>query len=673
MQFLYPLFLGALATLVIPVIIHLFYFRRYKKVLFTNVRFLKEVKEESSIRSRLKNLLTLLCRILAVLFLVFGFAQPFIKQDANVKKGQKLVSIFIDNSFSMASLSQDAPLLNEAKQKAEEIVNAYEVDDRFQIISHDMNARQQRLINKEQALSLIDELELTSEVNPLSRVAQRQKQLLGAEDNANKILYYLSDFQTNIADFDLTDTLYEYNLLPMQAVIEQNVSIDSAWFEAPVQMINRPNRLFVKVQNWSDNDAENVQLTVRQDGAVKPVGSLDIPGNSSVIDTVLLTVLQPGYQRVALKITDFPIQFDDTYYLSFEVKEQIQSLIINENTPNRFLDAAFGSQQHFQSTNRSANNLDYTQFNQYQLILLNELGRVTTGLASALKTYVEDGGNVLMFPAQTADLQSYNAFLSQLNAGRLVGWDTTARTVDYVNRNEFIFNDVFESARRNLRLPTSQGNFIIENRQAGFEKLLGYRDGRTYLSKYRRAKGHLYVSAAPLQIKNNNLVSQAEVFVPMLYKMALSTSESGQIAYTIGEDNIVELENTSTIGEMVYKVNGATSFIPGQQSYGKRVILNMHDQIREAGFYDIYLRENQPLNTMAFNSNRMESDPICLSVSEIEQRYAEQANIVGATQLANLGQFILEKDRGIILWKLCLILALIFLALETLIIRFWSV
>ncbi|MCC6723197.1 MAG: BatA domain-containing protein, partial [Saprospiraceae bacterium] len=35
MQFLYPGFLFALAALAIPIIIHLFYFRRFKKVYFT--------------------------------------------------------------------------------------------------------------------------------------------------------------------------------------------------------------------------------------------------------------------------------------------------------------------------------------------------------------------------------------------------------------------------------------------------------------------------------------------------------------------------------------------------------------------------------------------------------------------------------------------------------------
>ena len=57
MQFLYPTFLWALTALAIPVILHLFYFRRFKKVYFTNVRFLKEVKDETSMRSKLRNLL----------------------------------------------------------------------------------------------------------------------------------------------------------------------------------------------------------------------------------------------------------------------------------------------------------------------------------------------------------------------------------------------------------------------------------------------------------------------------------------------------------------------------------------------------------------------------------------------------------------------------------------
>jgi len=610
---------------------------------------------------------------MALLFLVLGFAQPFLKQDDDVKKGSKLVSVFIDNSYSMASLSQDAPLLEEAKRKAEDIIKAYQLEDKFQIISHNLSARQQRLVSQEQALSLVDEIALTSEVNTLSRILQRQQQLLNEEENPNKILYYISDFQENITDLEPSDTTYEYNMVPLRAVIEQNVSIDSAWFEAPVQMMNKANKLLVRIHNWSDQKVENVQLSVRKDGDVKPVGTLDLEAQTSMVDTIFLSVLEPGIQKVELKITDFPVQFDDTYYLSFEVKQQIQTLIVNQDLPNRYIESAFGSEEFFQKTNLRASNLDYSSFNQYQLIVLNELKSVSSGITSAVKNYLGQGGNVVMFPAMDADLASYNEFLGQLNAGSIGGFDTTTSVINYFNADEFIFNDVFERNRGNIRLPTTRGNYSLNSRSSNTEKLMGYRDGKTFLSKNTIGKGNLYLSAAPLDLKASNLVTQAEIFIPMLYKMALSTSQEVKIAYTMGTDPFVEMENKASGSEVVYKVSGPSNFIPSQVSQGRHILLGFHDQVQKAGFYDVYLKEGTALNTYAFNSNRLESDLSCLSQEALQSRYGEETTIIEQVQQANLGQFVREKDQGIILWKYCLILALIFLALETLIIRFWSV
>jgi len=104
MEFLHPSFLWALLALAIPIIIHLFHFRRFKKVLFTNVKFLQEIKEETSSRSKVKNLLVLLSRLLAVAALVLAFAQPYIPQGKDIKKGNSAVSIFVDNSYSMRKL-----------------------------------------------------------------------------------------------------------------------------------------------------------------------------------------------------------------------------------------------------------------------------------------------------------------------------------------------------------------------------------------------------------------------------------------------------------------------------------------------------------------------------------------------------------------------------------------
>src|SRR3569833_1387676 len=122
MQFLYPDFLFALVTLDIPVIIHLFYFRRYQKVYFSNVQFLKEVQEQQGARRYLIERLILASLLLALLFLVLAFARPFIpgKYVANAGK-QQVVSVFVDNSYSMQALNREGSLLDEAKRRAKEI------------------------------------------------------------------------------------------------------------------------------------------------------------------------------------------------------------------------------------------------------------------------------------------------------------------------------------------------------------------------------------------------------------------------------------------------------------------------------------------------------------------------------------------------------------------------
>ncbi|HWY35176.1 MAG TPA: BatA domain-containing protein, partial [Nitrosopumilaceae archaeon] len=126
MSFVYPTFLYGLFSILIPILIHLFNFRKYKKVYFTNVKFLKELKQESQSKSRLKELLILASRILAIACLVIAFAQP-VKVDRNVKvkTGEKAIGIYIDNSFSMEGVNKNGSLLDNARKRAIEAVNAF--------------------------------------------------------------------------------------------------------------------------------------------------------------------------------------------------------------------------------------------------------------------------------------------------------------------------------------------------------------------------------------------------------------------------------------------------------------------------------------------------------------------------------------------------------------------
>jgi hypothetical protein len=677
MQFLYPTFLWALIGLAIPIIIHLFYFRRFKTVYFTNVKFLKEVKEETSNRSRLKNLLTLLMRLLAMAFLIFAFAQPFIPVDTKVKKGQKYVSLFVDNSFSMNALSEDVPLLEKGKQRAREIINAYKDEDQFQVLTNDFEGRHQRMVTKEDALSLIDEIKASPAVRDLNTILSRQKQVLKAREEENNISYLISDFQKNITNIkEYRDTAVEINLVPLQSVQEKNVSVDSCWFDAPVQMVNQTNKLVVRVRNHSDAPAENLRLSLQYDGQEKPVGSLSIPANSSITDTVNISIQRTGWHEAKISVTDYPVQFDDHYFFAFNVAEVINVMAINETNQNKYLSAAFTGVPYFKIDNKKSQNLDYSQFSTYQMIVLNGLTSISSGLAFELNQYTKNGGNLLVFPSRNANISTYKGFLNAFQANELVALEEAEKEVGRINYDEFVFKDVFENRRNNLKLPVTKVNYKLTTfGRSKEEKLLTYRDGSSFLSKYRVEKGNLYLCAAPLEEDYSNLVRNGEIFIPMLYKMAISTAKEQDIAYTIGKDAFVEAENQQLTGsETVFKLKGTgEEFIPEQTKIGSKIILGVYDQVKTAGYYNLFLKEGEIKSKFAFNYDRKESKLDYWNESDLSDQVAGHINVLTSNVDTNFEELIGARNQGIPLWRWAVIAALIFLGIESLLLRFWKV
>jgi len=132
MNFLYPGFLWAFAVLIIPVTIHLFNFKRYKTIYFSSLTFVRQVDQQTKSTQKLKHLLILISRLLAFIFLVFAFAQPYFTSDAtNASKGAPIIAIYIDNSFSMQARGSEGELLSEARENARSIIDKSSVDTRF--------------------------------------------------------------------------------------------------------------------------------------------------------------------------------------------------------------------------------------------------------------------------------------------------------------------------------------------------------------------------------------------------------------------------------------------------------------------------------------------------------------------------------------------------------------
>jgi hypothetical protein len=673
MQFLYPGFLWALAALAIPVVIHLFYFRRFKTIYFSNVSFLKEVKEETASRNRLKHLLVLATRLLALLFLVLAFAQPFLPSKQNQSTaGKKYVSVYIDNSFSMNAISNGQGLLDKAKLTAKELAKSYSSDDVFQLLSNDFEGKHQRMVGQEEFLTMLEEVDISPAVRNLDEIAKRQRDMLSRENSANKVAYLLSDFQKNMNVF-LPDSTVSYNLIPLAADAQANVYIDTCWFNEPVQLLGQQTSLIVKVRNGGEKTTENNHLVLKLNSETKAMNELTVEAGSYLYDTLRFVIQKAGWNKAELAISDYPITYDDAYFLSFEAKEKIKVVVLSEGKTNSFLAALFSNQTEFDYTQTSAASFNADQLKETQLLIFDHPKSISAEMNSLANSYVAEGGSLLVFPPQGADLTSYNRLLNNFQAPSITEWTEAAQDLAPIDVQQNIFKDVFEKMPDNLNLPKVKTYYKFTQSVASNEELvLRMKDGATFINHLTYKNGSVYMCASPLSREASDLPVHA-VFVPMLYKMTLLSMNNGNYSYTIGGKNKVEVPMTWKSGDKVIKIKGSgVELIPEQFAVGNKVLLGLGEQIAKAGFYTAAPDGETNQLQLALNYDRRESDLRFNTLDEIKQSYGyDNLSIVdGSTK--EVTSLVRELDRGTALWKWCLALALLFLVIEVFLLRWWK-
>nr|WP_199156942.1 BatA domain-containing protein [Pedobacter sp. ASV2] len=671
MNFLYPGFLFALLAVAIPVIIHLFNFRKFKKVYFSNVQLLKEVEQQNSSKEKLKNLLILLCRILAIVFLVLAFAQPYIP--SNDKKTTTLnnaVSIYIDNSYSMEAINKDGNLLDEAKRRAKELVKGFGLNDRFQLLTNDFEGKNQRLLNADGFLQALDDVKISASNRNLQQIINRQQNVLTG--SVNKYAFLISDFQKNISNGKVIQAKPEvqFAFMKLNATTLPNVAVDSVWALSPNHQPGASEKLVVQIRNYSEEDAKNIPLKLTLNNQQKGLSAITIPAGKVKRDTLNFSGLKSGWQKGVISIKDFPVTFDDTLSFSFKVNNNLPVLTINGAGDGNYIRALFNADPYFKLTENAESNVNYNNFSGYGLIVLNGLNNPSTGLAQQIKAYVNNGGSVVLFPDLDADIKNYNAFLSALSLPQIQTLNTDPVRVDKIDLQHPIFKTVFEQVPKNLDLPEINRYFtFIESNTQRKENILQLPANKLFFAKFNVGNGQVYLSATALNAKDGNLAHHP-VFVPLMYRLANSGGLEQPLYYTIGQENVLQSKKITLAKNQSLKlIADRFEAIPELRQVNGKTLIYVADQIKTPGFYNLK-QADSTLAIYSFNNCRSESD----------MHYLSKADLENLTGKSNLKIFDTDKDAvklisgenkiGQSLWKLCLILSLIFIAAEILLIRF---
>tara|TARA_B110000046_G_scaffold57595_2_gene64445 strand:+ start:124448 stop:126463 length:2016 start_codon:yes stop_codon:yes gene_type:complete len=668
MNFIALEFLYALGFVAIPVLIHLFNFRRYKTVQFSQVRFLKSIKKQTQSTSRLKHLIVLACRCLALAALVFAFAQPYFTENKEVvQTGKKGVVVYIDNSFSMQASAEVGSLLDEAKNKAISIAKAHKEADKFQLHTNQFDAKEQRWLNKEAFIEQLQEIDFSANFRNIDAIINRLK--AAENDNNLSLEYYLiGDLQKSSYKLIEIKDSAKFYILPVQSQLQQNIWIKNFNTYQPFHLpfMNESFNLQIQQNEKGERDQVNGKLILNSE--LKNPFVIEMERDSAEKE---INYINPSTTQILGKVAikDYPVIFDDTFYFSYPTDRNIEVYQVFEDIDNRSISSLFSQDSLIKFESTTAKKIDYSKLKTVNLVIVENNRSLSSGLISELTSFINNGGTVLFLPAIKMDAASVNVLFNQFG---IPGYGKELKDtlqVNELNSKASLFKNVFEETPRNINYPKSYTSFtILQDQNRISEQILAFANGNPFLKKYEINGGTLYLCASSLNSDASNFGKHA-LFVPILYNMALQSARKRETSYLMDDSKVILNAIKASESPVKFK-RGDYEWIPKQKWKENSVEIFLKNTITDPGFYNV-MRDNKLIEQLAFNYNRKESDLRQYAAEEYklqgEQKGLNIEVLSGNSETLTASINALEKTKD--LWKYFIILSLIFIALEIVFLR----
>ncbi len=640
MHFKHPEIHYFLFLLIIPILVHLFQLRRFKKEYFTNVRFLKELSVQTRKSSKLKKWLLLATRCLILTALVIAFAQPFFEAKDR-KNTTNEMYILLDNSFSMQAKGQKGELLRRA---VEDLLEHTPENQNFTLLTTsgdywntDIRSIRRDLQNLEYSATPFRLDNLMAKVKAKKTVFN--KDLIVITDGGG-----LEDKQLKSID----PSFNTYFILP-KAEQKNNASVDSIYIS---QVLDNFYEIGVKLSAYGESDNE-IPVALYNNAKLIAKTQLKFDTNEKTLNFTIPKADFNGY----VSIDDNGLRYDNELYFSITKPAKTNVMSIGEAGKSNFLSRIF-SEDEFNFANFEANAVDYNTIDSQDAIVLNELKDIPQALQTTLKSFVAKGGNLVVVPAAETPESTLNTFLSSFGNIKFSALRQNKKLITKIAFSHPLYQAVFEKKADNFQYPETNSDFSISS-SAPF--VLGYEDQSPFLLALQQDVASVYVFSAPLNKQNSNF-QNAPLIVPTFYNMAQSRNKTGVSSFTIGESQPYIVDAQLSKDEIITLRGKTEKFIPVQQIMNNKVKLTFGDYPQKAGNYGIYSRENLVRN-IGFNYARTESNtqPVDNSILSA-YKVSENAENIFDTLQAD------RTDNEI--WKLFIILALLFLITELCIQKF---
>ena len=638
MQFKHPEILWALFLLIIPILIHLFQLRRFTKTPFTNVAMLQKVVSESRKSNTLKKWLLLFTRLLLLAAIILAFAQPF--SSSNTALQEKETVVYLDDSFSMQAKNNGISLLEKAVQ---DVVKNIDGERTFSLFTNERTFANVKLSDVQNSLL---SLPYSYKQLNLDEIGLKANSLFSSNNGTVKNLIVLSDFQERISEGNIQlDTTIRTHFVPMEPEEMMNISIDSVFVQ---EGLNDQNTLKVFLSGGTTDNPLPISLFNDNELIAKTAAKFNSDGSAEVEFTI------PANQRLngGLSIMDNALGYDNRFYFNINDKKKVKVLAISESESD-YLDRLFRDEE-FEFQKYGLAQLDYSVLDDQNVVVLDNLTSIPNSLQNVLRTFKNEGGSLIIVPASTTDIASYNSLLSAWSGTQLTQKVVSETRLTEITFDHPLYRNVFEQRVTNFQYPFVKAYYNV---QTSLPIALAMDGGNPFLL----GDDGFYVFTVPLELENSNFIN-SPLIVPTFYNMAQSSLQQSRPYQTIGETSVVDVPAEMGNDEILKVSKEGYEFIPLQQSFPNRVRLTFDQNPTEDGIYGI-VQNQQLLQNISFNYPRTESQLKYLDLGSLE-------NVNTMDSIPELFEYLKAENDIAAYWKWFVILALLLALIEVLIQKF---
>lgn len=640
MHFKHPEILYFLFLLIVPILVHLFQFRRFKKEYFTNLQFLKALSVQTRKSATVKKWLLLATRLLMLTCIIIAFAQPFF-QAKDSKNVSNEMYIILDNSFSMQAKGQKGELLRRAVQ---ELLEDTPDNTRFSLLTNSENYWNTDIKSIQSALQNIKYSAIPFQLDNLITKVNSHK------STSKKDIIIITDGvglqKKQVQNINKNDVAYF--IIP-KAEQKNNVAVDSVYI---TETTNEFYELGVDLSAYGT--------------AIKPVAVAIYNNNKLIAKTVSAVKATKTSLRFTIpkqvfhgyiSITDNGLAYDNNLYFSISKTKKINVLAIGDSDKNNFLGRIY-TEDEFNYTSSLITTLNYNLLEQQDVVVLNELDAIPQALQVTLKSLIEKGGNIVVIPSSINNPSNLNTFLNTFGSIQISPLENVEKLVSKINFNHPLYAAVFENKISNFQYPKTSASYTIKSNSPA---ALYNDDQSVFLTALSTLGGNAYVFSAPLNAKNSNF-QQSPLIVPTFYKMAMANQKNSITAITIGA-NVPYIVTVQLTKDAILEVKNSTEqFIPIQQIMNNKVKLTFNDLPMQAGNFEVYDKK-QWIDNLSFNTSRTESN----LAEANKQNWSEYKSIDSVKTVFDELQSNRSDNQ---IWKWFVIFALLLLLVEMVIIKF---